>query len=110
LENDHTLCKKTITFTIFPKPEKRQYRLQKLMTWSYILNIDCGPYQPKILELGKHLRPKWPTSVHMPYMDHGAFGNKIQEQKIESCGLKGKLGLFGFSGNGLVAFMAHFCD
>ena len=44
-------------------------------------------------------------------MDHGAFGNKIQEQKIESCGLKGKLGLFGFGRNGLVilvAFMAHF--
>ena len=43
LENDHTFFQKSITFAI-PKPEKR-YALQKLMTWSYIPNIDRGPLQ-----------------------------------------------------------------
>jgi hypothetical protein len=27
-----------------PKPEKRQYTLQNLMTWSYIIKIDRGPH------------------------------------------------------------------
>jgi len=39
LENKNALFKKTITFTYIPKPEKRSYTLQKVMTWSYI------PYQ-----------------------------------------------------------------
>ena len=41
-KRQYTLQKKT--FAYIPKPEKRQYTLQKLMTWSYIPNIDRGPY------------------------------------------------------------------